>query len=235
MKKLLLASAVAGSFMAANAMADTSYSYVEVNYVTTSVDVGQFECWSECPGDQEPTGFNLAASFAVAPNVFVRGSYTTAEEEEGHYDADITSEFDEYSLGAGYVFNASNTSSSYVALDFLNTEFSYEWDGTGSHYEYDGIEEDIIAVTVGNRSKITDTLSFDSSFGLGDNDYRKLELALVNRVSDKLSIKAALSNTSYALAEGKYDSNGSIDNNWNDGDDTDLDVEVFSLGLRYDL
>jgi hypothetical protein len=240
MKKLLLVGAVAGSLMAANAMADVSFSFVELNYVSTSVDVGQFECWSECPGDQEPAGFNMVASYAVTPNVFVRGNYITTEDDEEHYDADISAEFDEYSVGVGYVFNtnADATSSSYVALDYLNTEFTWDWkEQDGDRWGYKDVEQDIIAVAVGNRSNITNNLSFDSSFAVGDNDYRRLELALVNRVSDKLSIKAGLSNTAYTMDEGVYYRPGANndDHNWNDGDDVDLDVETFSLGMRYDL
>lgn len=209
---------------------------VGVGMESATVAPNYGDCWSECFGDGEPSGFALSLNYAIpgVEGLYFAAEMSDLEDSEDHYDdVEVTVSQERMAYELGYAYGLNDASNLVFAARMADHDWSYEWDdASAGTWTYDATD-DGVSFVLGANTQASDklTLGAEWSFGFETGVAAFAEFAL----SDGLSVRASLANMSYELGEFAYDQNGGVGTpNDNNGDgDYEFDSQNYRVSLNY--
>ena len=124
---------------------DVTYSYADLNYVTTDID----------GVDEELDGFALRGSIEITDQAFLFGNYTDQSAESGGVDVDYTT----YTIGGGYAWSLSDSADLYGKLGYANAEVEVSVPGLGGF----SVDDDGFLLGMGLRGRVANVFELEGS------------------------------------------------------------------------
>lgn len=220
------------------ALADGFSGQVGLGYQTSSVDTNYGECWSECFGDQEPSGLAIEAKINFGPSLFATLDYAKTKDSEDHWDDSVSSVWNDQSIGLGYTLVLTDVSAVTFAVEYSDVEWEYNWKdatGTSSYYNAD---DSGVSFAVGAIVDVNDKMTAGAAVSLGFS--QGIEAFTQYALTESLALKVSYEGKSYEL--GNFSqlriSNSGVtsvsDPSSDDGDgDYQLDNQIFRVGAVY--
>lgn len=153
MKKTLITAALAAGLAMPVMAADLSYTYAEIGVSKIDLD------------GEDATGFGLKGSVAVHENIYILGSYASAESDDDYTILGVTDEitYDSYSLGVGFRTPLSKTVDFTAEVSLVEGELEF----AGTEVDNDG---ELISAGIRAAVGKNGELNFSVDHARGDDD-----------------------------------------------------------------
>lgn len=203
-------------------------------YQTSSVDSSYGECWSECYGDGEPSGFALEAKLDI-DNIFIVVDYADTEDKEEQYAiGQITTTQKALSAGLGYAWVLNSDSKVTFAVLETDIEWEYQWYNSEASWGLYFAEDSGVSFVIGAESNVNEKLTMGASlsqgFAEGIEAYSKLAL------TERVSLKASYSSMGYELGDFSFVGSPGVlgtPSSSNGDADMEFDNQVFRVSALY--
>lgn len=206
----------------------------ELGYQVNQTANNYGACFNECFGESDDRGFAVGLSYDVNDNITVGVDYSTTEDDNSLYGGDSnTTEATRTAVEVAYSFDLGDSSSSFVALNYAMTEWSFEaeygiWGPTDYVYE-----SDVSGVSgkVGATKNLTDDTSITAGLSMGFET--GVEVAVETALTEKLGLKASLSNLSYESDDWTFERGDGSTMDSDSEDDMQIDTQALRVSATY--